>query len=300
MSLNDEAVRLALLGRADKRAKERTLNVPQSRVQERKAYDTEITGGSHKAKYESEEKMATHGGSLVGSLMKKDLKGMIKSVKAIKEKAKEVKGGAGADMSNSRLVGGAKKAMLLGRQYAREMADLDDEVKAMRGGAMMTHFHRGLMEGLGMTGGAGLQDDTAYQVAFETGKTQTGGGKGIQGAEMLGRHSRAEDSSLTEEQAERLEARGGERTSMAFPDAVRPKSSGGAKLSKAELQRHGVEPGACDVCPPKMEDSGKRRRFVSEATRSRLKSRGDMIRKIMREKGVSLPEASRMLKEMSM
>jgi hypothetical protein len=305
MSLNDEAVRLALLGRADKRAKERTLNVPQSRVQQRKAYDSQV-GGSHKARYESEEKVATHGGGfglagLVGA-SPSQLSKALDERKKRKDKEKAMKGGASADMSNTRLVGGMKRAKLLGQQYAKEMAELDDDIKGMRGGAMMRHFYDGLMEGLGMTGGAGLQDDTAYEVAVESGKTQTGGAKHpIQGAEEVGRHSRGEDKSLTEEQVARRVARGGEMKSMAFPDAVRPKS-GGAKFSKAELQRHGVEPGACDggMVSGGMVSGGRRKRNISDATRSRLKSRGDMIREIMREEGVSLPEASRMLKERGM
>jgi hypothetical protein len=300
MSLNDEAVRLSLLGRADKRAKERTLNVPQSKVQERKAYDKQV-GGSHKAKYESEEKVATHGGMLglagLAGASPSQLSKALDERKKRKDKEKAMKGGASADMSKTRLVGGAKKAKLLGRQYAREMADLDDDIKGMRGGAMMKHFYDGLMEGLGMTGGAGLQDDDAYQVAFETGKTQTGGAKApLQGAEQVGRHTRAEDRSMTEEQAEKMVARGGEMKSMAFPDEVRP-VKGGAKFSKQELQRHGVEPGACDGGAV---SGGRRKRNLSEATRSRLKSRGDMIRKIMREEGVSLPEASRILKQRGM
>ena len=163
-----------------------------------------------------------------------------------------------------------------------------------------------------MEGGAGLQDDLAYAEAVNMNRTRAGGSKCRQGTEMKGRHSR----------------KGGAMTGGGLMDifntasavvkflgglspTTRGKLASGEHLTSRErdalfkkLRGKGVE-------MPDMGDIEELRKVASKHSRKggamtggrkrgqseKMKRRNAMVSKLMREEGMSLPQASKYIKE---
>lgn len=164
----------------------------------------ELKGSGHKNKYEVEEDALITTGSERLKRVKGKRGGAKK--KEVKEEVVEDKKG---DEVEVELEGGAKKrAHDIGEMYAKEIVEMDDDVKEMVGKGFFEDFGRGFMKGLkmvlspvkaiasviphpaaqavskgldmtgfGKTGGSGLQDDVAYTEAIEMDRTKQGGGR---------------------------------------------------------------------------------------------------------------------------
>jgi len=278
MSIDNEAVRLAYLSKANRRADERMLNIPQSEIQQGKKYSggrMRMNGGSHKNRYEVEEDIHITSGSERLPRHKGGRKKQTQKDKEDERLADEIRGlknermEGGGVKGMKRMVGGAKakakkRASDLGKMYGEEVMSMDEEVKDLVGSGFFEDFGRGFMSvikpvvgvakhalpfiapGIGSVAKAGLE-------AVGFGKT---GGAGLP-------------------------------DDLAYTEAVemdRTRSGGAMCRQGTEMKgRHSRKGGAMT--------GGKRQQS------EKMKKRNELVRKLMRTEGMSLPEASRYIKE---
>lgn len=149
MSLDNEAVRLAYLGKANRRANEHTLNVPLSRALEGKKYGRGISGGA------KENVMMDITERKVGGRRGRPKKQTQKD-KEDEKLAMEVKGLKDEEMSGGRTrmtkAEMKKKAKEMGLDYGKEIMNMDDEAKQLVGSGFWSDFGKGFVDGLKMVG----------------------------------------------------------------------------------------------------------------------------------------------------
>lgn len=156
MDLNREATRLALLGRANKRAVQHTLNEDIYDAQQGRrfvggAYGSRKVGGKkHEEEVEMEEevvevpkkKAPVKKGGRRGRPKKQTQKD-----KEDEKLAMEVKGLKDEDMDGGAKGKKSKRAKEMGEEYGRSIADMDDEAKELMGGGFFGDFWDGFKKG---------------------------------------------------------------------------------------------------------------------------------------------------------
>jgi len=176
MSLDNEAVRLAYLGKANKRANEQTLNVPLAR---RRIFGK----GKHKEILEEDEMEGGMYGRtrMVGGAKKrgrpkkqtqkdKEDEKLAMEVKELQDEEMEggmyggaMTGGAMTAKEKKAMEGGAKnkkmtKAQMkklakeMGIDYGKNVAEMDDEARELVGAGFFSDFGKGFVDGLKMVG----------------------------------------------------------------------------------------------------------------------------------------------------